>query len=70
MVLSGMLWEQSGEFTALPPLLWAKLQELLLGWFSGFHWPPQLTWRLIRHDVGKWEVGCEIWSISDWQLKV
>lgn len=52
IMLFGKLWEQSGEFIALPPHLQAKLQELLLDWFSGFHQPPQLTWRLIRHDAG------------------
>lgn len=51
-MLSGKLWEQSGEFTALPAHLQDKLQEFILHWISGFHWPSQLMQKLTGHYVG------------------
>ena len=64
MMFSGMLREPSGEFAALSLHLQAKLQKLLLDWFSGLHWPPQLMYRLIRHDVGNGEWGVK-WGMSN-----
>lgn len=51
---SGKLWEQSEDFTALPPHLFmlSSRDSYLVDCFSGFQWPSQIRGRLISHYIG------------------